>query len=314
MDRTYTFHIQGTSNLFDTTTTTSFSFTLSSPPPLPSSLSRQIVTNRQTITNSSSCDSSLWDPSLFDVYGIQTYPSGLTLLPPSVRYSPLTITTKALSLCDENGFSKDILSPATFQWEFVSNDTNINDNVEINDWKRGTMLIIPSDILTDRDIFPPNVPRLLRVSVTFEEEDVTLLAEVSLQFLPSPIEMKVQMGFSSVFDVEKRLVIDLTDSSTMDGLVVEGEGAGEWQWEWQWSCMVVHRNGDNTIEQGEECRYESGAMVVMPGEGEGRFESQQGETFREGEAYYFSVKSRVREGEGENEKKIRQGINHKNVT
>ena len=183
-------------------------------------------------------------------------------------------------------------------WEFVSNDTNINDVVEINDWKRGTMLIIPSDILTDRELFPPNVPITLRVSVTFEEEDVTFSAEVSLQFLPSPIEMKVQTGFSSVFDVEEPLVIDLTDSYTMDGLVVEADGAGEWQWEWQWSCMVVHRNGDDTTQEGEECRYESGAVVVMPGAGEGRFESQQGEMFREGEAYYFSVQSRVIERAG----------------
>ena len=159
------------------------------------------------------------------------------------------------------------------------------------------MLTIPSDILNDREIFPPNVPVTLRVSITFEQEDATFLEELSLQFLPSPIEMKVQTGFSSVFDVEERLVIDLTDSYTSDGLVVEGEGAGKWEWEWEWSCMAVQK-GDDTREEGEECRYESGAVVVMPGEREGRFEAGEGERFQEGEAYYFSVKSRVREAGG----------------
>ena len=208
-------------------------------------------------------------------------------------------------MCDEKVVSKDILSPATFLWEFVSNNNTTNirlrDNLEIDkNWKKGTMLTIPSNILTDREIFPPNVPVTLRVSITFfEQEDATFLEELSLQFLPSPIEMKVQMGFSSIFDVEERLVIDLTDSYTSDGLVVEGEeGAGKWEWEWEWSCMAVVQKGDDTREEGEECQYESGAVVVMPGEREGRFEADEGERFQEGEAYYFSVKSRVREAGG----------------
>ena len=43
---------------------------------------------------------------------------------------------------------------------------------------------------------------------------------------------------------------------------------------------------------------ESGTVVVMPGEREGRFEADEGERFQEGEAYYFSVKSRVRKAGG----------------
>ena len=72
-EQTYTFEVQGISQLFGTAASASFTFVLSS-----SSSSRSIT--RSTTSHSSrqmsSCDPSLWDESPSSLYGIQTFPSG----------------------------------------------------------------------------------------------------------------------------------------------------------------------------------------------------------------------------------------------
>ena len=274
----YSFNVEARSALFQTTTFTSFSFTLTSPQSS-SFLSRQ---------EPASCDPSLWDSST-SLYGIQTFPSGHNLFPSSLRSTPLTITTKALSPCPQIGFTKDILAPASFFWEFVG---SVGDGViDPNNWLMGTKLVIPETILKDREIFPPHLFVEMRVSVKFGDDQV-FTSQVSIGFLPSPVEMEVQTGFTSIYNIEERLVLDFSDSYTLDGVVVGGTG---WQWEWDWSCVIPGEIGGN----GRECVYEDGEAVLMPSETEQRFMGEEGKRFEEGVPLFFSVRGRVREGDGE---------------
>ena len=48
--------------------------------------------------------------------------------------------------------SKDILAPAQFSWEFVGSVPEGLDDVDPNDWAVGTRLVIPSDVLVDREV------------------------------------------------------------------------------------------------------------------------------------------------------------------
>ena len=278
----YTFQVVGTSVLFGTTATSSFTFTLSS-----SSFSRSLLSSssRQEMTN---CDPFLWDPSPSSLYGLQTFPSGTTILPPSLRYVPLTITTKALSPCAQNGMSKDILAPSNFTWEFIGVGGSGGIEIDLNEYANGTRLVIPQEILENRDIFPPNEPVGVTVIADFGEE-IVFHSELSIQFVSSPVEMKVQSGFKSIFDVDEDLVIDFSDSYTLDGGMVGEDG---WDWEWDWSCLIPGEKG----EQGKKCVYEGGDVVQMPGEGEARFQGERGKKFEEGVPLFFFVKSRVRRG------------------
>ena len=277
-DQFYAFNIQGTSVLFKTTTSASFTFHLSS-----SKLFSSRFSPRQTIT----CDPSLWDSSPTSLYGIQTFPSGHTLLPPSLRSSPLVITTKALSPCPQIGMSKDILMSSSFFWEFLG---ELGGDLNPNDWVRGTKLVIPETILKDRDVFPPNQPVALQVTVDIVEGDL-FTAGVIIEFLPSPVEMKISSEFSSIYDVNDLLVIDFSDSYTLDGVVVGGDG---WEWEWEWTCVIPGERGEI-----RECVYSDGAVVEMPGEMEQRFEGEEGKKFEEGVPLFFSIKGRVRREGGD---------------
>ena len=271
---------------------TSFTFTLSSPPP---SFSRSLLHSRQE----NACDPFLWDASASSLYGIQTSPSGNTIFPPSLRLVPLTITAKALSPCDQNGMSKDLLAPSNLTWEFA-NDVTMG--VDPNDWAHESQLVIPEEVLVNREVFPPNKPVGLFVVADFGEGRV-FHSELSLQFLPSPIEMAVQPGFLLIFDPDEGLVIDFSGSYTLDGGAVGGEG---WEWEWEWSCLIPGERG----QQGRECVYEGGEVVEMPGSGEGRFVADTEKRFEEGVPLFFSVKSRVRRnGEVMGEGKWSNGVN-----
>ena len=148
--------------------------------------------------------------------------------------------------------------------------------------------MIPIEILSDRTIFPPEVSVTMQVTVDFGS-GIIFSSQLSIGFLRSPIEMKVQTEYSSIFDVEERLVIDFTASSTADGITVEGD---EWEWEWDWVCMIPGERG----ESGTACVYQSGNAVVMPGNREAVFRAEEGERLQEGEPLYFSVRSRVRVG------------------
>ena len=276
-NRFYTFSVTGSSVLFGTTTTTSFTFRLSPP-------SSSLIMPRQEMN----CGPSLWDSSPTSLYGIQTYPSGHNFFPSSLRSSPLIIATKALSPCPQYGMSKDILASSSFFWEFVDGAKSIG--LDPNDWVSGTRLVIPETILSNREVFPPNQPVEIRVTVDVGGGDV-FVAELSIEFLPYPIEMVVQGGFSSIYDVSERLLIDFSNSLTLDGVVVGGAG---WIWEWEWSCVIPGQRG----QKGRECVYENGDMVVMPGEGEERFEGEDAMRFEEGVPLYFSVRGRVRKDGG----------------
>ena len=144
--REFTFLVEGRSVLLGSVATTNQSFTVS----LPSSPS----SSRQL----DSCDPSLWDSTPSSLYGIQTYPSGLSLLPPSLRSFPLTIITKALSPCTSIGMSKDILAPFSMEWNLMDPIPEGLETIDINSWANGGVLVIPSLFLEDRDAFPMNEP------------------------------------------------------------------------------------------------------------------------------------------------------------
>ena len=151
----YRIRVVGRSILFGSVASTHQSFTVfpsSSPSKSPSTLP---------------CDPSLWDTSPDSLYGIQTFPSGLSLLPPSLRSSPLTIITKALSPCPSIGLSKDILAPFTFEWAFLDPIPEGLMGVDINDWADGGVLVVPSSILENRGAFPMNEPVFIGVSLSF---------------------------------------------------------------------------------------------------------------------------------------------------
>ena len=95
----------------------------------------------------------------------------------------------------------------------------------------------------------------------------------------------------------KTIFLDFGGSFTEDGVVV-GEREGEWEWEWDWRCLTPRRwgEGEGREEEGEDCIYEGGKVIIMPGRGEERFQGEEGERLREGVPLFFSVKARVRKG------------------
>ena len=209
----YVFGVQGTSVLFGSIANASYSFTLS--PSLSSSSSRSSLSPRQD-----NCDPALWDNSPLSLYGIQTFPSGQALFPSSLRSTPFIITTKALSPCQNVGMSKNILPPSTLTWSFISPMPSFFDDFNINDWAQGTKLIIPVQNLENRDAFPMNVPVGIRVAADFGDDQI-YFAETFVHFLPSGVNVVTDpVELSSIVDVEDRLVIDLSQSSTADGLEV----------------------------------------------------------------------------------------------
>ena len=142
----FSFEVEGTSILFGSVTNARHSFSV-------------FFGNSSSSTPSSSrCLPSLWDLTPDNIYGIQTYPSGNQILPPSLRSSPFTITTKALSPCLSIGMSKDILIPFTFDWSFLEPIPRPLLDVNLNDWSIGADLVIPSSILEDREAFPMDQP------------------------------------------------------------------------------------------------------------------------------------------------------------
>ena len=151
-------------------------------------------------------------------------------------------------------------------------------------------------ILEDRDAFPPGETVDIRVTANFDN-DVTFFADVSVGFLPSQVEMVLDPEIGFIIDASAGLVLDFTDSYTMDGVVV----GGEWEWEWEWECVVPDGwkgEGEEEGGLGRECTYEGGKQFVMPGREEGRFEGEDGEKLEEGVPLYFVVRARVRrEGE-----------------
>ena len=286
----YTFEVQGTSALFGTSAIASHSFIVSSPPS-----SGHLITNSSTGSSScqsSSCDPSLWDASPSSLYGIQTYPSGNTVFPSLLREYPLTITTKALSPCSQIGMAKDILAPSVLSWVFTGLIPAGLVDVNPNDWANGTRLVIPRDVLEDRKAFPPNELVRIRVSADFGNED-GFVADVGIEFVASPVEMVVNPSFETIFDGDEEFVIDFKDSYTLDGITLEDDGYG-WIWEWGWSCVIPGTRN----EEGMECVYEDGDVLMMPGESEWRFEGEEGKTFEKGVPLFFSVRSRIRQGIG----------------
>ena len=215
----YIFGVQGISTLFGSVANASYSFTLS--PSLSSSSSRFSRFSSSSSSSSSrqdNCNPNLWDNSPSSLYGIQTFPSGQTLLPSSLRSLPLTITTKALSPCPQVGMSKNILAPSTLKWSFISPIPSFFDGYNISDWAQGTKLIIPMEILENRDAFPMNVPVGIRVTADFGEDQI-YLAETYVHFLPSGVNVVTDpIDLSSIVAVDDQLVIDLRESSTLDGL------------------------------------------------------------------------------------------------
>ena len=291
-DRNYTFGVRGRSRLFGSVSETWFSFYVlgsdtDATPQLPSP-----------------CSDSLFSSSVVP-YGIVTTPSGNTFLPPSLRFLPLTITTKALSPCGVFGMAKDILTPSTIEWTFLDT-SNTNTEIDLNEWANGTSLDIPSSILQNRQIFPPNVLVPIRVTAQFFQsnntkvgEKVTLFGDVAIGFGYSPIVMVADLipVSGSIFDVSDLLILDFSDSYTYDGIVMEGgqEGGDDvWVWEWDWECIIPgeHRGGTQTA-----CVYEGGEQVVMPGRGESRFEGGGGiQRFEAEVPLFWTVKGRVRRG------------------
>ena len=307
----YGFSVEGRSELFGTIDVVDFSFNLSF-----SSDSRRQSPSLSSSPRQTSCSSSLWDSSPSSLYAIQTTPSGHTLLPSSLRSQPLTITTKALlSPCGENNneiqyqngegvwTSKDILSPAGVIWSFLSPVPEGLVGKDIGEWGNGTRIIIPTSILKNRTMFPPGEGVGMRVRVEVEDGE-EFSSDVVIEFMDAPVVMVGKGGEGEdwggeggeeagggVFVGEDGLVVDFEESYTLDGVVV---GGGEWVWEWEWVCIIPGEGG----EEGRRCEYEGGEEVVMPGEREGRFESEEGKTFERGVPLFFYVKSRVREGEG----------------
>ena len=213
----YIFGVQGTSTLFGSVVNASYSFTFS--PSFSSSRFSRFSSHSSRSSRQDNCNPNLWDNSPSSLYGIQTFPSGQTLLPSSLRSVPLTITTKALSPCPQVGMSKNILPPSTLKWSFIVH-TSFLDSYNISDWAQGTKLIIPVQILENRDAFPMNVPVGIRVMADFGEHQI-YLAETYVHFLPSGVNVVTDpIDLSSIVDADDRLVIDLRESSTLDGLQV----------------------------------------------------------------------------------------------
>ena len=318
-ERKLSFVVEGRSVLLGSVAVANYAFVVSL-----SSLSstRQIQT---------SCDPTLWDTSPNSLYGIQTFPSGISLLPPTLRFSPLTITTKALSPCSSIGMSKDILAPLTFKWSFLDPIPKGLVDVDANDWADGVLIVVPSEFLENRDAFPMDEPVGIQVrhyffifiwmsffllfffhfffhfffqataTYTNGDDTITFTAETFLQFLPSPVSVITNPpSLSSVISSTAPLVIDLTNSFTPDGIFTPGE----WEWEWEWNCFVPSEGGNG----GSDCVYERGEKVQLPGRGEGRFEGggERGK-FEVGVPLYFVVRVRVWERGREGDVVVAEG-------
>ena len=147
------FEVIGRSILFGTEARSNYEFVLSS----------SNRTSRHQVTSDSDCDPTLWDASADALYGIQTFPSGLKILPPSLRSSPFSISTKALSQCSSLGMSKDILPQFVFNWTFLEPIPEALADVDPNDWSLGSQLVIPSVHLENRKAFPVNEPVTIQV-------------------------------------------------------------------------------------------------------------------------------------------------------
>ena len=315
----YVFGVQGTSALFGSVVNASYSVTVSSS--LSSSSSRFSRFSSYSSGSSSrqdNCNPNLWDNSPSSLYGIQTFPSGQTLLPSSLRSLPLTITTKALSPCPQVGMSKNILAPSTLKWSFISPTPSFFDDYNINDWAQGTKLVIPVQILENRDAFPMNVPVGIRVMADFGEDQI-YLAETYVHFLPSGVNVVTDpIDLSPIVDVDERLVIDLRESSTLDGIQF-GEVTvsflnfiflffclilrfyiiqGSWEWEWDWTCTIPE--GVTISSSDRNCRYEGGQIIQMPGISDAIFGSANDENLEGGVPLLFLVRVRVREEGGGN--------------
>ena len=133
---------------------------------------------------------------------------------------------------------------------------------------------------------------------------MTLFADVEIKFLPAPVVLVMDPDTGPVISAEKLLIINFTDSYTMDGINFtdsftfrgeEGEGVGEdWVWEWEWECVIPGEGG----AVGRRCVYEGGREMVMPGGGE-YFEGEEGEELEEGVGLMFVVRVKVRDSGGE---------------
>ena len=158
------FEVVGRSKLFGTVATVTHSFTLFSPITPSRSISSSL-SSRQLTGPPPNCNPTLWDSSLNSLYGIQSFPSGLTLLPSSLRSSTFSITTKALSPCSSQGISKDILHPFTFNWTFFGPIPEGLADVNPYNWSMGSKLNIPSLYMEDRRAFPLNQPVRIQIRI-----------------------------------------------------------------------------------------------------------------------------------------------------
>ena len=172
----------------------------------------------------------------------------------------------------------------------------------------GARWMISKELLENRDVFPPDEIVQVRVTTTFTiDESMNFTTEVGVKILYSPVVMVVKSNtVGTVFyeggEEGERFFLDFGDSYTDDGVV--GGGEGEWEWEWDWKCVTPERRGEGGEgagegEGGRECEYEGGKRIEMPGRGEERFEGEEGERLKEGIPLFFSVRTRVREREGE---------------
>ena len=154
------FEVIGRSVLFETVVRSTHTFVLFSSNN-PTSSSRQITPPE------SDCNPALWDTSVDGLYGIQTFPSAFKLLPPSLRSSPFTITTKTLSPCSSIGMVKEMLLPFVLNWTFLEPIPEGLADVDPNDWSIGSRLVIPSEYIEDRESFPMNEPVTFQVLLLF---------------------------------------------------------------------------------------------------------------------------------------------------
>ena len=254
---------------------------------------------RQESSELPPCSEQLWSSSPLSLYGLRTYPSGHSYLPSSIRNEGLTVILKALTPCEELDFSKDILPESNASWSFVDLSSSLPpplpQPLSADEYTSGTRLYLPPSLLTTT--FPPSTPIHLSVSLSIPFLSYPLTADLSFEFLPGPILFSLSPFPSPTHLSTTPLVLNFEESVVEDeqrGLMKEGEG--EWEWEWGWGCEEVG-------EEGGECGYQDGEMIVLPDEG-GRWESKEGKEFQKGTGMLFVVYAKARwvvEGEGEGE-------------
>jgi len=182
--------------------------------------------------------------------------------------------------------TKDILAPADITWSFTGPVPAALSSFDPNDWASGTSLLIPDTDLQNRDYFPVDFAVTLEVKAEFDE-GVTLFAETSIQFLPSPVDLVTNPEVKSIIKDDERLIIDFSDSSTADNL--QYSAPGMYTWEWEWNCITPGQDG----QLDTRCRYDSGKELNMPSLNEERFESDNSEEFETGVPLLFTVRVRV---------------------